>query len=111
MRDAKKGYTPEVKDEIERDNNTLEAMVRDSERLKNILKYNVRSLESGLSFLGEDQKVQKARTYDQIAQYEFDTQLLDTLAKIITRGIALDSTLTRKVVKSRAMTPSLFLIS
>ena len=108
LRDAKKGYTPEVKDEIERDNNTLEAMVRDSERLKNILKYNTRSLESGLSFLGEDQKVQKAKTYDQIAQYEFDIQLLDTLAKIITKGIALDSTLTRKVMKSRAMTLEIF---
>ena len=108
LRDAKKGYTPEVKDEIERDNNTLEAMIRDSERLKNILKYNTRSLESGLSFLGEDQKVQKAKTYDQIAQYEFDIQLLDTLAKIITKGIALDSTLTRKVMKSRAMTLEIF---
>ena len=108
LRDAKKGYTPEVKAEIERDNNTLDALVRDSERLLNILKYNIISLESGLSFLGEDQKVQKAKTYDQIAQYEFDIQLLDTTAKIIKKGIALDSTLTRKVMKSRAMTLELF---
>ena len=108
LRDAKKGYTPEVKAEIERDNNTLDALVRDSERLLKILKYNIISLESGLSFLGEDQKVQKAKTYDQIAQYEFDIQLLDTTAKIIKKGIALDSTLTRKVMKSRAMTLELF---
>ena len=104
LRDAKKGYTPEVKAEIERDNNTLEALVRDSGRLIQVLKTNVRSLESGLGFLGDDQKVQRAEVYDQIAQYEFDIQLLDTLGKIITRGVALDSTLTRKVMKSRAMT-------
>ena len=55
LRDAKKGYTPEVKAEIERDNNTLEALVRDSDRLTKILKTNIRSLESGLSFLGDDQ--------------------------------------------------------
>ena len=108
LRDAKKGYTPEVKAEIERDNNTLEALVRDSERLMKILKYNISSLESGLSFLGEGQKDQKAKTYDEISQYEFDIQLLDTLAKIITRGIALDSTISRKVMKSRAMTLELF---
>ena len=108
LRDAKKGYTPEVKAEIERDNNTLEALVRDSGRLLNVLKSNIRSMKSGLSFLGEGQKVQKAEIYDQIAQYEFDIQLLDTTAKIITRGIALDSTLTRKVMKSRAMTLDLF---
>ena len=108
LRDAKKGYTPEVKAEIERDNNTLEALVRDSERLMKILKHNIISLESGLSFLGEDQKVQKAKTYDQISQYELDIQLLDTTAKIIKKGIALDSTLTRKVIKSRAMTLELF---
>jgi len=108
LRDAKKGYTPEVKAEIERDNNTLEALVRDSERLMKILKHNIISLESGLSFLGEDQKVQKAKTYDQISQYELDIQLLDTTAKIIKKGIALDSTLTRKVMKSRAMTLELF---
>ena len=108
LRDAKKGYTPEVKAEIERDNNTLDALVRDSERLLKILKYNIISLESGLSFLGEDQKIQKAKTYDQIAQYEFDIQLLDTTSKIIKKGIALDSTLTRKVMKSRAMTLELF---
>ena len=108
LRDAKKGYTPEVKAEIERDNNILEALVRDSERLIKIIKYNITSLKSGLSFLGEDQKVQKAKTYDEISQYEFDIQLLDTLATIITRGIALDSTLTRKVMKSRAMTLELF---
>jgi len=104
LRDAKKGYTPEVKAEIERDNNTLEALVRDSGRLIQVLKTNVRSLESGLGFLGDDQKVQRAEVYDQIAQYEFDIQLLDTLGKIITKGVALDSTLTRKVMKSRAMT-------
>jgi len=104
LRDAKKGYTPEVKAEIERDNNTLETLVRDSGRLIQVLKTNVRSLESGLGFLGDDQKVQRAEVYDQIAQYEFDIQLLDTLGKIITRGVALDSTLTRKVMKSRAMT-------
>ena len=104
LRDAKKGYTPEVKAEIERDNNTLEALVRDSGRLIQVLKTNVRSLESGLGFLGDDQKVQRAEVYDQIAQYEFDIQLLDTLEKIITKGVALDSTLTRKVMKSRAMT-------
>ena len=104
LRDAKKGYTPEVKAEIERDNNTLEALVRDSGRLIQVLKTNVRSLESGLGFLGDDQKVQRAEVYDQIAQYEYDIQLLDTLGKIITRGVALDSTLTRKVMKSRAMT-------
>ena len=104
LRDAKKGYTPEVKAEIERDNNTLEALVRDSGRLIQVLKTNVRSLESGLGFLGDDQKVQRAEVYDQIAQYEFDIQLLDTLGKIISRGVALDSTLTRKVMKSRAMT-------
>ena len=104
LRDAKKGYTPEVKAEIERDNNTLEALVRDSGRLIQVLKTNVRSLESGLGFLGDDQKVQRAEVYDQIAQYEFDIQILDTLGKIITRGVALDSTLTRKVMKSRAMT-------
>ncbi len=108
LRDAKKGYTPEVKAEIERDNNTLEALVRDSERLMKILKHNIISLESGLSFLGDDQKVQKAKTYDQISQYEFDIQLLDTTAKMIRKGIALDSTLTRKVIKSRAMTLELF---
>jgi len=108
LRDAKKGYTPEVKAEIERDNNILEALVRDSGRLIKILKSNIRSLESGLSFLGEGQKVQKAEIYDQIAQYEFDIQLLDTTGKIITRGIALDSTLTKKVMKSRAMTLELF---
>jgi len=108
LRDAKKGYTPEVKAEIERDNNTLEALVRDSERLMKILKHNIISLESGLSFLGEDQKVQKAKTYDQISQYEYDIQLLDTTAKILKMGIALDSTLTRKVMKSRAMTLELF---
>ena len=108
LRDAKKGYTPEVKTEIERDNNTLEALVRDSERLMKILKYNIISLESGLSFLGEDQKIEKAKTYDRISQYEFDIQLLDTTAKIIKKGIALDSTLTRKVMKSRAMTLELF---
>ena len=108
LRDAKKGYTPEVKAEIERDNNTLEALVRDSGRLLNVLKSNIRSMKSGLSFLGEGQKVQKAEIYDQIAQYEFDIQLLDTTAKIITRGIALDSTLTRKVMKSRAMTLDIF---
>ena len=84
LRDAKKGYTPEVKAEIERDNNTLEALVRDSGRLLNVLKSNIRSMKSGLSFLGEGQKVQKAEIYDQIAQYEFDVQLLDTTAKIIT---------------------------
>ncbi|MBH50226.1 MAG: hypothetical protein CMG69_05710 [Candidatus Marinimicrobia bacterium] len=104
LRDAKKGYTPEVKAEIERDNNTLEALVRDSGRLIQVLKTNVRSLESGLGFLGDDQKVQRAEVYDQISQYEFDIQLLDTLGKIITKGVALDSTLTRKVMKSRAMT-------
>jgi len=104
LRDAKKGYTPEVKAEIERDNNTLEALVRDSGRLIQVLKTNVRSLESGLGFLGDEQKVQRAEVYDQIAQYEFDIQLLDTLGKIITKGVALDSTLTRKVMKSRAMT-------
>ena len=108
LRDAKKGYTPEVKAEIERDNNTIEALVRDSERLMKILKHNIISLESGLSFLGEDQKVQKAKTYDQISQYELDIQLLDTTAKIIKKGIALDSTLTSKVMKSRAMTLELF---
>ena len=108
LRDAKKGYTPEVKAEIERDKNILEALVRDSERLIKIIKYNITSLKSGLSFLGEDQKVQIAKTYDEISQYEFDIQLLDTLAKIITRGIALDSTISRKVMKSRAMTLELF---
>ncbi len=108
LRDAKKGYTPEVKAEIERDNNSLEALVRDTKRLIKILKSNIRSMESGLSFLGEGQKIQKAEIYDQIAQHEFDIQLLDTTAKIITKGIALDSTLTRKVMKSRAMTLELF---
>jgi len=104
IRDARKGYTPEVKAEIERDNNVLAALVRDSERLVKILKVNVKSLESGLSFLGEGQKVQKAEIYDEIAQYEFDIQMLDTTGKIITKGIALDSTLTKKVMKSRFIT-------
>ena len=104
LRDAKKGYTPEVKAEIERDNNLLEALVRDSERLAKVLKSNINSLESGIGFLGDNQKVKKAEIYDKIAQYEYDIQLLDTTAKIITQGIALDSTLTKKVMKCRMVT-------
>ncbi len=104
LNDAEKGYTPEVKSEIERDNNVLKALIRDSGRLIKVLKYNIQSLKSGLGFLSEDQKLKKAEIYDQISQYEFDIQILDTTAKIVTKGILLDSTLSKKVMNSRAMT-------
>ena len=95
LNDAEKGYTPEVKSEIERDNNVLKALIRDSGRLIKVLKYNIQSLKSGLGFLGEAQKLKKAEIYDQISQYEFDVQILDTTAKIINKGILLDSTLSK----------------